>query len=128
MIVFLNIVTALVLNCLAAIFMHLNLNVVMDSIFIFPSAVLSTIAATRCIRGLIQGPQEPSPQFFGDNSTVRFCKDTFADDTITESVLPKSISEVSHIRTITSPEDVVSERTKVVDEESQTLPREPYSH
>jgi len=118
-------VIASVLNCLAAIFIHLNLNVVMNSIFIFPSAVLSTIAATRCIRGLIQGPREPSPQFFGDDSTVRFCKDTFADDTFTQSVLPKSISEVSHIQVetvVTTEEDMVSERTKA-DEESQALPR-----
>jgi len=72
---------AFIFNCSATIFIRLNLNAVMASIFVFPSAVCSTINATRCVRRQVnyrarmEEDSLPLPI-----STVRFRKETCTDN------------------------------------------------
>jgi len=129
---FLYILMALCFNCLATIFMHLDLNTMMASIFVFPSAVFSTISATRCIRRITKPPRGDLHFYSGQNSIVRFRGDTYTDHTFSEAMPQKSVLDSPHILmetlVTTEYEEVGPDHAKASDEESQVLPCESDCH
>jgi len=120
--------TATVLNCLATVFMCLNLNAVMGSIFVFPSAVCSSVMAAHCFRR-VTDQSLASPDFYNPNSTVLFRRELYTDQTLTTTTLAntKRRSDGLHIQmqTFVTTDEVDDDvRSKPADQESQVLPSE----
>jgi len=101
----LSIFSAFIFNCLATIFIRLNLNAVMASVFIFPSAVFSTINATRCIRR--QMNYHSRLEDASRLSTVRFRKEISTDGQTFDSASTRTGLEHIQMQTF----DVASETT-----------------
>jgi len=84
---------AFIFNCLATLFLRLNLNAIMASVFVFPSAVCSTINATRCVRRHMNHRirlEEASRL-----STVRFRKEiTTNGQTLTSGPTPTGLEHI----------------------------------
>lgn len=110
---FVYVFVASTLNCLAATFMCLDLNSVMAYIFVFPSAVCSTIMATRCVRDITNDAILNSSDLFGRSSTVLFRRDdAYTDHTLTTT-------QASHLKRPSNGVQIQMQTFVIVDEDSE---------